>query len=192
MEAKTRRDVAILGAVVGVLGVVLWWSLSSSEPPSDGRTGGAVAARPKSAARAAAADRTGVQNVELEALKQPRPEIASGDRDPFRFKPQAPPLPPTGGGPNGGGAGNPGGVVGPVVPPGPPPRPPIPLRFIGVVDKTAHKQKVAVLSDGRGVFYGAEGDIIEGRYRIVRIGVESIEMVYVDGRGSQTIRLSGS
>lgn len=192
MEAKTRRDVAILGALVGVLGVVLWWSLSSGEQPSEGRTGGAVAARSKSGARPAAADHTGVQDVELEALKQPRPEIASGDRDPFRFKPQAPPPPPTGGGPNGGGAGNPGGVAEPVVPPGPPPRPPIPLRFIGVVDKTAHKQKVAVLSDGRGVFYGAEGDIIEGRYRIVRIGVESIEMVYVDGRGSQTIRLSGS
>ena len=192
MEAKTRREVAILAALVGVLGVVLWWSLSNGEQPSEGRTGGTVASRSKSGVRPVAADHTGVQNVELEALKQPRPEIASGDRDPFRFKPQAPPPPPNGGGPDGGGPGNPGGVVGPVVPPGPPPLPPIPLRFIGVVDKTAHKQKVAVLSDGRGVFYGAEGDIIEGRYRIVRIGVESIEMVYVDGRGSQTIRLSGS
>ena len=40
--------------------------------------------------------------------------------------------------------------------------------------------------------YGSEGDIIEGRYRIVRIGVESIELAWVDGRGQQTIRLSGS
>ena len=45
---------------------------------------------------------------------------------------------------------------------------------------------------GRNVFYGREGDIIEGRYRIVRIGLESIEMMHVDGRGQQTIRLSGS
>jgi hypothetical protein len=75
------------------------------------------------------------------------------------------------------------------VPAGPPP---IPLRFIGTVDELARHLKLAVLSDGRNVFYGREGDIIEGRYRILRIGVESIEMNYVDGRGQQTIRLTGS
>jgi len=50
-----------------------------------------------------------------------------------------------------------------------------------------------VLSDGRGgiPMYGKEGDIIDGRYRILKIGVESIEMAYLDGRGRQTIRLSG-
>ena len=84
-------------------------------------------------------------------------------------------------------------------PAGPPPiapgaagPPPIPLRFIGTVDELARHLKLAVLSDGRNVFYGREGDIIEGRYRILRIGVESIDMTYVDGRGQQTIRLTGS
>jgi hypothetical protein len=41
------------------------------------------------------------------------------------------------------------------------------------------------------VYHGREGDIIEGRYRILKIGIESIEMAEVDGRGRQTIRLSG-
>jgi hypothetical protein len=41
------------------------------------------------------------------------------------------------------------------------------------------------------MFHGYEGAIIDGRYRIVRIGVESIEMTYVDGGGRQTIRLTG-
>ena len=50
---------------------------------------------------------------------------------------------------------------------------------------------MAVLSDARGVYYGREGDIIEGRYRIVKIGVESIELEYLDGRGRQTIRQTG-
>jgi hypothetical protein len=49
-----------------------------------------------------------------------------------------------------------------------------------------------VLSDGRGIYRGVEGDIIEGRYRIVRIGTESIEMTHLDGSGRQVIRLSGS
>ena len=38
---------------------------------------------------------------------------------------------------------------------------------------------------------GREGDIIDGRYRLVRIGVESVVMEYLDGRGRTTIRLSG-
>jgi hypothetical protein len=33
--------------------------------------------------------------------------------------------------------------------------------------------------------------VIEGRYRIVKIGVESIVMEYVDGTGRQTIPLRG-
>jgi hypothetical protein len=51
---------------------------------------------------------------------------------------------------------------------------------------------VASLTDGRGIYQGKEGDIIEGRYRIVRIGAESIEMTHLDGSGRQVIRQSGS
>jgi hypothetical protein len=82
----------------------------------------------------------------------------------------------------------------PTGPPPPPPPPPIPFKFIGLVDAPGQSaKKIAVLSDGRNVpLYGREGDIIEGRYRILRIGAESIEMEYVDGRGRQTIRLAGS
>jgi hypothetical protein len=60
------------------------------------------------------------------------------------------------------------------------------------VEEPVQHRRIAALSDGRFTYYGREGDIIDGRYRIVRIGVESIEMVHVDGRGPQTIRLSGS
>ena len=52
--------------------------------------------------------------------------------------------------------------------------------------------RVAILSDARGgVFYGREGEIVEGRYRILKIGVESIDIAYLDGRGRQTIRHTG-
>jgi len=77
-------------------------------------------------------------------------------------------------------------------PPGPPPPPPIGLRFIGLLE-TGNAQKIAILSDGRGSpLYGKEGDTLLGQYKILHIGVESIEMAYLDGRGRQTIRLSGS
>jgi hypothetical protein len=38
---------------------------------------------------------------------------------------------------------------------------------------------------------GREGDTVDGRYRMLRVGPDSIEMAYVDGRGRQTIRMSG-
>ena len=58
-----------------------------------------------------------------------------------------------------------------------------------MVVTTEKSQTYAVLRDDRGVYHGREGDIIEGRYRILKIGAESIELAYVDGRGRQTIRL---
>jgi hypothetical protein len=83
--------------------------------------------------------------------------------------------------------------VAPPVPTGPPPPPPILLRFIGVIDLPSPEGRMAILSDGRGgpPVPGKQGDIIEGRYRLLRVGADSIEMEYLDGRGRQTIRLSG-
>ena len=78
----------------------------------------------------------------------------------------------------------------PAVPSGPPPLPPIPLKFIGVLER-ANGEKWAVLSDGKVPLHGREGDIVDGRYRIVKIGVESIELTYADGRGRQVVRLTG-
>ena len=72
------------------------------------------------------------------------------------------------------------------------PLPPIPLRYIGLLEAPAQAGRVAVLSDGRGnVFYGREGDTIEGRYRVLQVSPVATELSYLDGRGRQTIRLSG-
>ena len=76
-------------------------------------------------------------------------------------------------------------------PTGPPPPPPIPLKLIGVLER-ANGVKWAVLTDGKsGPMYGKDGDIIDGRYAIVKIGTESVEITYTDGRGRQVIRLTG-
>jgi hypothetical protein len=77
--------------------------------------------------------------------------------------------------------------VAPTVPAGPPP---IPLKFLGIVTR-GNGVRWAVLSDGKRQVYGRETDIIDGQYRIVSIGTESIELSYADGRGRQTVRLSG-
>jgi hypothetical protein len=125
--------------------------------------------------------------VHLEALEAEKPQPGGVDRDLFRFKPKAAPPPPA---PVSRGPARP-----PVAlsgPPQPPPVPPIALKFFGVIQEQGSGRKLAALSDGRSVWHGAEGDVILGQYRILRIGAESIEMSYLDGRGRQTIRLSGS
>lgn len=127
-------------------------------------------------------------DVRLEDLKQPRPAAQASERNPFRFYvPPPPPMPPPSPGGRGGGAAAPPEAVQPI---GPPQPPPIPLKFIGVLE-VPNMGKVAVFSDCRTTMRGREGDIIDGRYRLVRIGVESVVMEYADGRGRTTIRMSG-
>jgi hypothetical protein len=180
MPPERRRLTILLGMLGAVVLVALWRFWPSAAPAAGPRPATAAGARAGSAASVTAPD------VHLEALddQRPEPEGAPG-RNLFRFAPKAPPPRPassspatTSAAPNG--------------PPQPPPLPPIAMRFIGLVEAPQHAQKIAILSDGRGTYQGREGDIIEGRYRILRIGVESIDMAYLDGQGRQTIRLSGS
>jgi hypothetical protein len=130
-------------------------------------------------------------DVRIGELRRARPEAQASERNPFRFyvKPPPPPPPP---GPSSGRGGGEAPVFPPqpVGPPPPPPPPPIPLKFIGTLD-VPNLGKLAVFSDCRTTMRGKEGDIIDGRYRLVRIGVESVTMEYADGKGRTTIRMSG-
>jgi hypothetical protein len=78
----------------------------------------------------------------------------------------------------------------PTGPPPPPPPPPITLKFVGTVEGSGGK--IAMLVDQSGhPESGREGEIIGGRYRILKIGVESLEIAYLDGTGRRTLRLGG-
>jgi hypothetical protein len=191
MAPKTRRELLLLGLLLIVLAGVLVYNRQSE--PAAARAG--TPARQPAASPAGTGSGRGpeVELVRLDALARARPEPESAGRNPFRFRPA--PAPPPVAAPMPSGPSTPAsvdGLPGPVVPAGPPPPPPIMLKFIGLVEQAPMRIKLAVLSDGRNVFYGKEGDTIEGRYRIERIGPESIEMAYLDGRGRQTLRLSGS
>jgi len=189
MATERRRQQVLLGALLVALLVILYRIWPSTAPsaapaPTSNKEAASSAARSQPIDHLAAAESPGVR---LEALDDDRPKPAAKDRDLFRFKPMAPPPPPPTQLPT-----QPPVSLTPVGPPPPPPVPPIPLKFIGTIEKAGQGQKFAMLSDGRGApFYGKEGEVVEGRYRILRIGVESIEIAYADGRGRQTIRLTG-
>lgn len=129
-----------------------------------------------------------VDNVRLELLKAAQTDLEPSARNPFQF--QSRPAPPPLRSPAPAGRATPVIVGPPAPPPGPPPLPPIGLKYIGMVDTA--QGKVAVFRDGGGdVVNGKEGDIIDGRYKLLNIGAESADLSYADGRGRQTIRLSG-
>ncbi len=185
---QRKRQLILLGVLLAVLAAVAVYQYNRW-PQASLLPAGAYAAAASPARRAPAAAST-VPTVRLDALAVARnePKPPGSERNVFRFQAAAPPPPPPVL------AGQPGSATLPVAnagPPPPPPPPPITLKFIGIVQ--APSQKMAVLSDAttHDVFYGHEGDIVDGRFRILRIGVESIEMAYVDGRGRQSIRLSG-
>lgn len=123
------------------------------------------------------------------AALEPVSDKPAAGRNPFRFgaPPPPPPPPPRPAQP----PPPPPQPQQPIGPPPIPPPPPISLKFVGVVQLPTGK-RVASLSDGKGMFMGAEGDVIDGRFRIVKIGVESVVMEYLDGRGRQTIPLRGT
>lgn len=177
--ATKRRKQILLGALLVVLAAVAYWTLrgTSAAPASSSNQ------RQRAATRPSAEPPTTTPDVHLEALNVDRPKPAATDRNLFRFKPKPPPAPPPVVAPP------PANPV-PAGPPPPPPVPPISLKFIGTM--TQGGRTIAVLSDGTGTpQYGFEGGTILGRYKILRIGVESIEMSYLDGRGRTTLRLTG-
>ena len=60
--------------------------------------------------------------------------------------------------------------------------PPIPLKFFGFASKPGEPKKI-FLSKGEDVFIAGEGEIIDRRYKVVRISPTSVEIQDVVGSG---------
>lgn len=186
MPVWSREGLGRQAVLLVLLVVVAWWGYRQFYPAVD----------PSSASNAlGGSDVTGpgVPTSSLpSALKlaslEPVAGKPSADRNPFRFgAPPPPPAPP----PRAISEPPPQRPTTAMPPPMPVGPPPIPLKFVGLM-QLPNGRKIASLSDGRGMLSGGEGDVVDGRYRIVRIGVESIVMEYVDGKGRQTIPLRGT
>jgi hypothetical protein len=65
-------------------------------------------------------------------------------------------------------------------PPQPPSAPPIPLKFYGFASSPGEPKKI-FLKQGEDVFVAGEGEIVNRRYKVIRISPTSVEiqdMVY--------------
>jgi hypothetical protein len=184
----SKRPRPILLVLLGVLvAAVLFMQLGG------GSTGpGAPASNPPRAQQQTAAGERAVDpsklDVHLEALSEQRPEPGESERNPFRFQPKAPPPapapPPTAIKPP---------VEVPTGPPPPPPPPPITVKFLGTLDMPDGTTR-AMLTDctaGHQTTQVKEGETIFGQYRLVKIGLESVVVEHIDGRGRTTLAKNG-
>jgi len=65
-------------------------------------------------------------------------------------------------------------------PPPPPPPKPIPLKFFGFASKPGEPKRI-FLSAGEDVFIAGEGEIVDRRYKVLRISPNSVEIQDVVG-----------
>jgi hypothetical protein len=127
-------------------------------------------------------------DVHLEALAAERPGPGTTARNPFRFeaRAQAPQeafrspaqesLPPVDG----------------VPPASMPPSRPITVRFFGVMETRGDMFAIFVdCTAGRRTSYAREGEIVDGRYRLVKIGRESVVIEHLDATGRTTLAQNG-
>jgi hypothetical protein len=121
--------------------------------------------------------------VQLAALDDV-PDPPEPGRNPFGFgvrpPPPAPPPPPR---------------IDPVpVPSGPPvPQgpPPIMLRLVGTL-KMPDGRTMVTLKDPatNSLLQAFDGDVVDGRYRVSKVTMQSVMLTYVDGSGAREVRLA--
>jgi hypothetical protein len=74
------------------------------------------------------------------------------------------------------------------VPSGPPPPPPITLKFFGYEAQQAGAKHAFLLS-GDDVFIAAEGDVVDHRYKVVKIAPVSVQIEDIPYKNTQTLPL---
>jgi hypothetical protein len=79
----------------------------------------------------------------------------------------------------------------PYVAPPKPVAPPIPLRFYGYIGPTRGPGKRAFFLDGEEILVVVEGDIAKSRYRLLRVGIDRVEMEDMQFPGQrQTLQIT--
>lgn len=67
--------------------------------------------------------------------------------------------------------------------------PPVPFKFFGYVNPTGQPQKRAFFIEGEEIHIVSEGDVVKRRYKIVRIGINSVVVEDTQFQSQQTLPL---
>ena len=189
MRKLSRREKGLLGLLAVAAVALSAWALRHPDAPSVlGRS------RPERPLPP-------VPRIDLARVDAPRAENEAGRRDLFQFgaaREREEEAPPAALAPPSPGATAPGGVAGDApgeaVASGPvtPSLPPLNLRYIGSVENKAGVKVAVLLTDRKEVLTGQAGQVVANRYRIARIGLESVDLEDVGSGQSRRIPLKGN
>ena len=157
----------------------------------DGGPGSApVAGAAAEPARAAGRGEPDLPRIDLARLDRGRPASGVGRRDIFDFGvapappgprvaampevEEAPPTPP------------------PYVAPTPPPVTPLNIKYIGAFEGRRGLKVAVLMTDRKEVLTGQQGEVVANRYRIVRVGLESVDVQEVGSEQVRRIPLKGN
>jgi hypothetical protein len=180
MVTRTQQGAAGAVAALGLAAAFYFWARGGtpSTASADGAARGAagpVAIEPD------------LPRIDLARLESPKSRSGAGRRDLFDFgvPPAPPPTPP------------PVIVatpVGPPLPPPPPtptPLPPLTVRYVGAIEDKRGLKVAVFLTDKEEVLTGQAGQLVGNRFRIVRIGLESVDIQEVGSDQTRRVPLGG-
>ena len=190
LRKLSRRETVLVALVaVALLALaIVWLRPSGSLPLARARTISDVPAQP-------------ILRIDLARLDAPRPGGEAGRRNLFDFGAAPPPVetsapvviatppavrPGTGlpgtADDAGGGDGTPAVAA----------LPPLNVKYIGSVENTAGVKVAVLVTDRQEVLTGQAGQVVANRYRISRIGLESVDLEDISTGQSRRIPLRGS
>lgn len=154
----------VLVAAAAVLAVALWLFL---------RGGGSEPMVARTARDGGAAPGGSVPRIGLERLEQDAGEVPVGERDIFGFGGPPPTLEPP-----------PTLAPVPTLPmpdplPTPTPLPPLAVKYMGSVENGTGVKVALFVTDKKEVLAGQVGDMVMNRFRVMKIGFESVDVQQV-------------
>ncbi len=184
LRKLSRRETALVALLaVVIVGLAAWWLWPAGSLPLARQRTEQAAPLP-------------IPRVGLARLDAPRSDAEAGRRNLFDYgsapAPPAPaavatpfPLPTERAALAPGTAEAAGGPVVPALPP-------LNVRYIGSVDNGTGMKVAVLVTDRQEVLTGQPGQVIANRYRIARIGLESVDLEDISTGQSRRIPLRGS
>lgn len=176
---KRRRHALAGVSGLGLVVALLLWARGQAPAP--------VEAGPQLATNAARGSLE-LPRIDLARLDAPRGDSPAGQRDVFDFgaapkppKPAATAVPPA--------ASVPLDVD---AMPTPPPVPQLSVKFIGSVENKKGLRVAVLLTDKKEILTGQAGEVVGNRLKIVKIGLESVDVQDVAGGSVRRIPLRGN
>jgi hypothetical protein len=171
------REKVLLGLLALILVSIAYFGLRSPLSPSAARR--ADAGTPIES----------VPRIDLARLEQDRAETTAGRRNIFDYglPPAPPPTPP----PPVTASSMTEQEMAPTPPPGPR-LPPLNLKFIGSVENAKGVRVAVLLTDRNEVLTGQPGEVVANRYKISKIGFESVDLEEVGSGQVRRIPLRGN